>query len=89
MFLAKVIGKIVATQKDQHLIGSKMLIVKSIDEKERIMEDNVFVAIDTVGAGAGEIVLIDWGSSAYENMKISTDMAIVGIVDSIELDDIE
>lgn len=87
MFLAKVIGKVVATQKNQKLVGSKLLVVRSIDERKNIKPDDIFVAVDTVGAGCGEIVLIDWGSSAYEDIRITSDMAVVGIVDTIEVDD--
>ncbi|AOY77124.1 EutN/CcmL family microcompartment protein [Clostridium formicaceticum] len=86
MFLAKVIGRVVSTQKNQNLVGAKLLLVRSIDEKGNSIKDNVFVAVDTVGAGSGEIVLIDWGSSAYEDIRISSDMAIVGIIDSVEID---
>lgn len=86
MFLAKVVGKVVATQKSQKLVGSKLLIVKSIDEQQNVKPVDIYVAVDVVGAGCGEIVLIDWGSSAYEDVRITSDMAVVGIVDSIELE---
>lgn len=84
MQLAKVIGKVVSTQKTEKLIGAKLLIIRAIDENKQEMEDNVMVAIDLVGAGMGDLVLVDWGSSMYEDMKLSADMSIVGIVDDIQ-----
>jgi ethanolamine utilization protein EutN len=87
MFLAKVIGKVISTQKCEKLVGGKLLVIKSLDEKKNIVEDNALVAVDSVGAGIGDIVLVDWGSSIYEDKKIATDMAIVGIVDDIQLSD--
>lgn len=87
MFLAKVVGKVVSTQKDSSFIGSKLFIIKKIDENERIISEPI-VAIDTVGAGINEIVIVVEGSSAMyvENLgkKIPSDASIIGIVDSIE-----
>ena len=82
MTIAKVIGSIVSTRKHQSLIGNKFLMVETLEcissQKER------FIAIDTVGAGVGEIVLITRGSSSrcsIDNMNAPIDAAIVGIVD--------
>lgn len=86
MFIAKVIGNVVSTQKSEKLIGGKLLIIKALNEKKQIVEDNALVAIDGVGAGLGDIVLVDWGDSIYEDSKLSADMAIVGIVDEIQID---
>lgn len=85
MFIAKVIGKIVATQKADKLTGAKLLIIKELNEYKEIAENNTLVAIDGVGAGIDDIVLVDWGDTLYENSKLSVDMAIVGIVDEIQL----
>lgn len=90
MFLAKVVGKVVSTQKNEKLVGTKLLMVKEINHKEEIIEDKTFVAVDTVGAGIGDITLIVCGSSAssvYQDRKIPSDASIVGIVDSIESDE--
>jgi len=87
LHLAKVIGKVISTQKSEKLVGAKLLMIKSVDEKKEMTGDEVFVAIDMVGAGMGDLVLIDWGSSMYEDMKLSADMAIVGIVDDLQTDD--
>lgn len=86
MFIGKVIGKIVSTQKSEKLIGSKLLVIKELDEYKEFAENNVLVAVDGVGAGINDIVLVDWGDSLYENSKLSVDMAIVGIIDEIQLD---
>lgn len=90
MFLAKVVGKVVSTQKNERLIGAKLLMVKKIGEDENIVVNESIVAVDTVGAGIGDTVLVVKGSSAgavYEDKKIPTDASIVGIVDSVEVDE--
>ena len=83
MIVGKVIGSIVATRKNENLIGSKFMVVEPIAElgnpKERI------VAVDNVGAGIGETVLVATGSAARSGCGMATspiDAAIVGIVDS-------
>jgi ethanolamine utilization protein EutN len=83
MLVGKVIGSIVSTRKNENLIGSKFMIVEPLSvmngKQERI------VAVDNVGAGIGEIVLVALGSAARIgcNMNDSpVDAAIVGIVDS-------
>jgi ethanolamine utilization protein EutN len=89
MYLGKVIGTVVSTSKAESLIGSKLLIVRKIDEKYNDL-NNTEVAVDSVGAGPGEIVLISKGSSArsvFENRNIPVDACIVGIVDSIEINE--
>ncbi|MCI1945019.1 EutN/CcmL family microcompartment protein [Clostridium luticellarii] len=87
MFLAKVVGNVVSTQKDEKLIGSKLLIIKKIDEDENIIGEPV-VAIDTVGAGINEIVIVVTGSGARNateaGSSIPADTSIVGIVDEVE-----
>ncbi|APM38232.1 EutN/CcmL family microcompartment protein [Clostridium sp. WILCCON 0269] len=87
MFLAKVVGNVVSTQKHEKLIGNKLLIVKKLDEKENIIQTEPMVAIDTVGAGINEIVIVVTGSGARKasnTIDIPTDASIVGIVDSVE-----
>ena len=87
MFLAKVIGNVVSTTKDDRLIGCKLLIIKRINERLETQED-VLVAVDTVGAGNGEIVLVITGSTARlmaDDKVAPIDASIVGIVDSIEV----
>ena len=80
MIIGKVIGSVVATRKNEKLTGSKFLIVESTHgcEPKRV------VAIDNVGAGTGEIVLVTLGSAArvcLDNPHTPVDAVIVGIVD--------
>lgn len=87
MYIGKVIGNVVATTKDDSLHGKKMLIVEKLNlqlESEDITE----VAIDTVGAGNGEIVLITKGSAAriITGEQSAVDSAIVAIIDHVEVD---
>jgi len=89
MLLARIVGTVVATRKDERLVSSKLLIVRPIDPTGKPV-GNYLVAIDTVNAGYGETVLIVSGSSARmaAGLKDSpVDAAIVGIVDAIEIKD--
>ncbi len=88
MILAKVVGTVVATRKDERLVGQKLLLVQALDATGK-PQGNYLVAVDTVDAGAGETVLIVSGSSARlaADLKDSpVDAAIVGIVDAVEID---
>jgi len=89
MILARVVGTVVATRKDSRLEGKKLLVLKPVspDGKE---EAGYLVAVDTVGAGFRETVIAVSGSSARmaEGCKDRpVDTAIVGIVDSVSLDE--
>jgi len=91
MFLAKVIGNVVATQKDPKLVGSKLLLIQPYITKERalVASGSSIVAVDGLGAGIGECVLFTQGSSARlsPGMKDApVDAVIVGIVDTIEVE---
>ncbi|MBM3710478.1 MAG: ethanolamine utilization protein EutN [Actinobacteria bacterium] len=84
MILGRVIGSIVSTQKEKNLIGKKLLIVNSIDLDGNLL-DNFIVAVDIVGVGTGEDVLVVTGSSARqtdETRNRSIDSVIVAKVDS-------
>ncbi|WP_404459982.1 EutN/CcmL family microcompartment protein [Sutcliffiella horikoshii] len=88
MIIAKVTGSIVATTKAEKLKGKKLLIVTPLDMKSIEEDGKPLVAIDTVGSGVGEVVLIVSGSSARQTEitnGVPVDAAIVGIVDQIEL----
>jgi ethanolamine utilization protein EutN len=88
MFIAKVVGNVVATQKDEGLVGTKLLIV--CPQFEEFRKEKCVVAVDSVGAGIGETVLVVKGSSARltDHLKSSPiDHAIIGIIDEIELDE--
>jgi microcompartment protein CcmK/EutM len=85
MILAKVVGTVVATRKDDRLLANKLLIVRGVDPGGKA-EGAYLVAVDTVDAGFGETVLIVSGSSARmaSGMKdCPVDAAIVGIVDTV------
>lgn len=88
MFLAKVVGKVVSTTKDEGLNGKKVLVVAPIDMDGNMISDKRVVSIDSVGAGIGDQVLVTTGSvSAYpfaENGAVAIDSAIVAIIDTIE-----
>ncbi|MBC7796400.1 MAG: EutN/CcmL family microcompartment protein [Pyrinomonadaceae bacterium] len=89
MILARILGSIVSTQKDERLHGKKLLIVKPIN-LDGSDQNGYVVAIDTVGAGFDERVLVVSGSSARlaEGLKdVPVDAAIVGVVDSIDIKD--
>ena len=85
MYLAKVIGNVVATKKSDTLLGYKLMIVQPVDASLSPAHREQ-VAADFVGAGVGEYVLVGTGSSVRveENRKGATiDLAIIGIVDSV------
>ena len=82
MIIGKVIDCVVSTRKNDRLIGQKLLIVRPLENMEAKGE---FVAIDNVGAGIGETVLVAQGSAARIGCDHATapiDAAIVGIIDS-------
>ncbi len=82
MTICKVIGSVVSTRKNENLIGCKFMIVQPLgmgkDKSEK------FVAVDNIGAGIGETVLVAFGSAARIGCNMDNspiDAAIVGIVD--------
>lgn len=89
MNIGKIIGTAVATRKDDTLLGCKLMITQplTMDYKE-IGEP--LIAVDTVGAGIGEVVIYTKGTAARNAARkrdSAIDMAIVGIVDNIDLYD--
>ena len=94
MFLAKVTGVVVATQKVASMTGQKLLTVEPLrvdpQQRDRLTgTGRTFVCVDAVGAGLGEMVLISQGSSARftpETEKLPIDCAVVGIVDSVNVE---
>ena len=87
MILAQIVGTVVATRKDERLVGAKLLLVQPI-EPGGAPRGGPLVAVDTVDAGAGETVLVVSGSSARmagELKETPVDAAIVGIVDDVEV----
>ena len=93
MFLARITGNITATQKVPVMTGQTLFVVEPLRVNEQTQEDlqptgRTFIAVDTVGAGEGEVVLIVQGSSARftdETSKLPIDCAIVGIVDNVRV----
>jgi ethanolamine utilization protein EutN len=94
MFVAKVTGSLVSTQKVDTLVGHKLLVVEPyrLEAKGRkglVTTGRTFIAVDTMGAGEGEYVLITQGSSARltpETKNLPIDTVIVGIVDTVHID---
>lgn len=87
MILARIIGTVVATRKDDRLHGRKLLIARLVDVEGNDEKGHI-VAVDTVGAGARETVLIVQGSSArmaFGCKDCPVDAAVVGIVDTVEV----
>jgi microcompartment protein CcmK/EutM len=87
VILARVVGTVVATRKDERLVSNKLLVARPVDPQGKT-DGGYLVAVDTVDAGVGETVLIVSGSSARmaSGMKdCPVDAAIVGIVDHIEV----
>ena len=93
MFVAKVTGSVISTQKVRSMTGHKLLIVEPLrvdpaTKDKLIGTGRSFVVVDTVGAGQGEMVLIVQGSSARltpETEKLPVDAAIIGIVDTVNV----
>lgn len=88
MLIAKVIGTTVSTIKDEKLHGQKLLIVRQTDEKGEVI-GKPFVAVDTVDAGIGDLVLTAHGSSARQTNitdKRPVDAVIMAMIDTLEVD---
>jgi len=84
MIIGKVIGSVVSTRKHENLIGNKFMIVEPISMMNG--ELKTLVAIDNIGAGIGEYVLVAQGSAARIGSGVPQspiDAAIVGIIDDI------
>ena len=93
MFLARVTGTVVATQKVASMTGHKLLMVEPyrVEETSRdrlVPTGRTFVVVDTLGAGPGEMVLICQGSSARltpETEKLPIDAVVIGLVDTVDV----
>src|SRR3989441_6806640 len=93
MFLARVEGSVVSTKKDASMSGRKLLLLRPqlVDDKDPTRfrpGTNTIVAVDSLGAGIGELVLFCQGSSARlaGGMKDApVDAVIIGIVDSVDV----
>lgn len=94
MIIAKVTGSLVATEKVASMVGHKLLLVEpyKLDPKTRgslVTTGRSMVAVDTAGAGEGELVLLVQGSSARltpETKSLPVDTVIIGIIDTVHID---
>jgi ethanolamine utilization protein EutN len=94
MFVAKVVGSLVSTQKVATLVGHKLMIVEPYrlepQERQRLTTTGrTFVAVDLLGAGEGDFVLVTQGSSARltpETRNMPLDTVIIGIVDKVQVE---
>jgi ethanolamine utilization protein EutN len=94
MFVAKVTGSVVSTEKVETMRGHKLLVVEPyrIEQKGRdklVTTGRTFVAVDTLGAGIDDFVLIVQGSSARftpETKTLPIDCVVIGIVDSVNIE---
>lgn len=94
MFLARVTGSVVSTQKVPTMTGHKLLIVEpyrlDADARDRLVTTGrTFITVDTLGAGEGDLVLVCQGSSARltpETKTLPIDAIIIGIVDSVHVE---
>lgn len=85
MFIGKIAGTVVSTRKVEQLDGFKLLLVKRLDLDDKETGDFV-VAVDVVGAGYGERVLVVSGSSSRQTERTDkkpVDAAVVGIIDEV------
>ena len=88
MLIAKVVGSAVATIKDEKLVGTKLLIIREANVNGEVI-GKPLVAIDTVDAGVGDLVLTAAGSSARQTNITKdrpVDAVIMAILDSLEVD---
>jgi ethanolamine utilization protein EutN len=87
MQIGKVIGTVVATKKDETLVGSKLMITQPLNLKNEI-DGKPLIAVDTVGAGIGELVIYTEGTAARNatrKQQSSINAAIIGIVDNLDV----
>lgn len=87
MKFGQVKGNVVATTKNQGLVGMKLLIIQPTDEFFKPIGETL-VGIDSVGAGSGDHILYSTGSAArgvIEDQRIPVDVSIVAIIDSVEV----
>ena len=90
MNLARIVGTVVATRKEETITGSKLLVLERLNEKLDSIGD-FLVAVDAVGAGEGEVVLYASGSSARQTLLTKdspTDAVVMAIVDSFSIHDV-
>lgn len=93
MFIAKVVGSMVSTQKVATMTGHKLMLVEPyrVDPNKReslVGTGRSFVAVDTLGSGVGDMVLVTQGSSARltpETKSLPIDAVVIGLIDQVSL----
>ncbi len=93
MFIGRITGSLISSQKVESMVGQKLLIVEPLRVNEKDQSDlkptgRTFIVVDTVGAGEGEVVLCVQGSSARftpQTKHLPIDAAIIGIVDQVHV----
>jgi ethanolamine utilization protein EutN len=88
MLISRVIGTVVATRKHERLVGSKIQIVQPLEPQTGKAKGEAIVAVDAVGAGVGERVVVVRGSGARQAVdddKSPVDATIIGIIDEIDI----
>jgi ethanolamine utilization protein EutN len=89
LYIGKVIGTVVATRKDENLVGTKLMITQPLNMDLKPVGEPL-IAVDTVGAGIGELVLFSKGTAARiaaRKMDSPIDVSIVGIIDEMDVHD--
>lgn len=93
MLLAKVTGNVVATQKDNTLVGFKLLLINYIDLDGNFIGDDDTVVIDLIGAGVGDTVLVvDEGDAVQQilgHANSPVNKMIIGIVDNYQVEKVD
>ena len=87
MQIARVVGSVISTVKDEKIIGRKLLIVREADETGQVV-GKPYAAVDTVDAGTGDLVLVAAGSSARQTDTTRdrpVDAVIMAVIDSLEV----
>ena len=87
MQIGRIVGTVVATRKDERLTGHKLMITQRVDVNGNL-QGHPIIAVDTVGAGIGELVLFTKGTSARfaaNKPQSPIDAAIIGIIDNMDV----
>lgn len=88
MYLAKIVGSVVMTQKIPSLAGRKVMLCHAVDTDHQIISGSLKVVVDAVGCGVNDIVLVNQGSTCrdiFDNNPGGIDSVVVGIVDNINI----
>lgn len=91
MFLAKVKGNIISTQKNKYLLGHKLLLTQPVDFKGNYLGNKDIIALDIIDAGIGDTVIVCQEGDAIQQIlghnKAPVNTMIIGVVDNIEINE--